>query len=328
MSAWINNRTDSAPTAVLLLPASSLAGERGSAHRRWLSRGSVTRREPPFEALDLVLEALGIDAPAAGRAALRRCGHGDVAAGRWYAAADPVHLETRLSHLALRALLPNELDGDDLRDVFGALQATLGEDGEFSFDAHDGLGYVSGGDGFATAAHSPAALDGLNPERHTPQGPAAAGLHRMLGEIQLVLHAHASNIRRESRGLRAVNSLWLWGGGALPDLPRQPLPALHGDEPLLRGFWACTGGRHQAGCAGILHCLETSPEGFVADMSTIDGEQFGAELEVLKHRLRKGALGRVTILTTDGVRATLERRDLIRFWRVTSPVFSRGEADA
>ena len=49
-----------------------------------------------------------------------------------------------------------------------------------------------------------------------PTGEAAAGWRRLLNEAQMLLHMSEVNQRREESGETTVNSLWLWGEGALP----------------------------------------------------------------------------------------------------------------
>ncbi|MBI1421936.1 MAG: hypothetical protein GC149_00635 [Gammaproteobacteria bacterium] len=48
-----------------------------------------------------------------------------------------------------------------------------------------------------------------------PAGTDAARWRRLLNELQMFLHQHPVNVARSERGEVTVNSLWLWGGGAL-----------------------------------------------------------------------------------------------------------------
>jgi hypothetical protein len=50
-----------------------------------------------------------------------------------------------------------------------------------------------------------------------PRGPDASHFRALLNELQMLLHDHPVNLRREARGQLPVNSLWLWGGGVLPE---------------------------------------------------------------------------------------------------------------
>lgn len=55
-----------------------------------------------------------------------------------------------------------------------------------------------------------------------PQGDGAMHWRKLLNEVQMLLFDHPVNLARESRGLPAINSLWLWGGGTLPAAPDVP----------------------------------------------------------------------------------------------------------
>ncbi|QAU22697.1 phosphoglycerate mutase [Dyella sp. M7H15-1] len=51
---------------------------------------------------------------------------------------------------------------------------------------------------------------------HLPRGQEGRRWRILLNEVQVLLHQHPVNAARRARGLPPVNSVWLWGGGALP----------------------------------------------------------------------------------------------------------------
>ena len=53
-----------------------------------------------------------------------------------------------------------------------------------------------------------------------PQGEDAMLYRSQLNELQMLLFEHPVNQAREARGELPVNSLWLWGGGCLPAVPK------------------------------------------------------------------------------------------------------------
>ena len=53
-----------------------------------------------------------------------------------------------------------------------------------------------------------------------PQGEDAMLFRTQLNELQMLLFEHPVNQAREARGELPVNSLWLWGGGCLPVVPK------------------------------------------------------------------------------------------------------------
>ena len=52
--------------------------------------------------------------------------------------------------------------------------------------------------------------------RHLPDGDNARQWRRLLNEAQIILTQHPINALRMQRGMAPVNSVWLWGAGALP----------------------------------------------------------------------------------------------------------------
>ncbi len=57
---------------------------------------------------------------------------------------------------------------------------------------------------------------GRNVDRWLGADPRARLLRRLQNEVQMLLHEHPFNLRRESRGELPVNSVWLSGTGTLP----------------------------------------------------------------------------------------------------------------
>jgi len=57
-----------------------------------------------------------------------------------------------------------------------------------------------------------------------PQAADAMRFRTLLNELQMLLFAHPVNQAREARGDLPVNSLWLWGGGNKPAMPKTGVP--------------------------------------------------------------------------------------------------------
>ena len=71
---------------------------------------------------------------------------------------------------------------------------------------------------------------------HLPEGDLGRRWRALLTETQVVLHNHPWNAMRASLGKPAVNSLWFWGAGALPDFVRTHYKQVKGNEILLRAL--------------------------------------------------------------------------------------------
>jgi hypothetical protein len=68
---------------------------------------------------------------------------------------------------------------------------------------------------------------------HLPPGQEGRSWRILLNEVQVLLHAHPVNTARRARGLPPINSVWLWGGGALPTRVTTTLAGVIGEDLLL-----------------------------------------------------------------------------------------------
>jgi hypothetical protein len=192
------------------------------------------------EALALALPALAAAAQAPIAPLSRVDDTGEIDGG-WWARADPVHLAAVRDHLRL---VP---DPRPTHDEALALVATCNEllaaHGCVLEAPHARRWYLRAPRALEFTAPDPSVAAGLDVFPHLPSGRDAAFARRLLTELQMVLHEHPVNRARESQGLFAINSLWLWGGGVLPRVPPGAgLPPLWSDEPAARGLWRVADG--------------------------------------------------------------------------------------
>lgn len=68
-----------------------------------------------------------------------------------------------------------------------------------------------------------------------PQGEDAMQFRTQLNELQMLLFDHPVNQTREARGELPVSSLWLWGGGCLPAIPK-PAVTLYSNDVEVRAL--------------------------------------------------------------------------------------------
>jgi len=298
--------------AVLVLPRDARGALSGSPVARWLGRGDVGAGSPG-DLLARLGAVLGVDVPERGRAALRFWGQAGRRPEHWIAAADPVYLEAHLDHLRLHALHPDEV-ADDLGDLLGELDATLGNDKDgLRFRLVEGRGYVEADrEPFATSPSGPGTISGGEPSGHMPEGREAAGYHRLQSEIQMVMHGSAVADRRAAAGRRPLNGLWLWGGGWAPEPETRPLPALFGDAPLLAGYWASSGASARPWPGNLAGCF-ADDEAVVAVLP--DDGHVTQHLEEARRLLTDGAVGRLVVMFAGGTTIRLRPAHRFRFWR-------------
>ncbi len=156
------------PHGIIVLPAGTHGQIDDEKLGSWLSRGRLAYAEPRVETLLKVVDLLGEQAPSSGLAALRFWGQTGERSGSWIAAADPMHLETRLHTLRIRALAPDAVSKSELRQLFDHLQATLARDGSLAFARLGAFGYLRGDMSIETAPMSANLLNGLPPDEFIP----------------------------------------------------------------------------------------------------------------------------------------------------------------
>lgn len=289
---------------------------------RWLYRGDLGQSEMPIDPIDALAGLVGARVPKEGRASLRFYGQTGDTPAVWMAGADPVYLEPRLDHLFLHAFAPGELSAAEFRAFFNHLQSTLAADGDFAFARVGAYGYLRSDTPVETADLSPAAVDQRIPNDWMPAGASAAVYRRRLSEIEMALHDHPVNATRVAAGLWPVNSLWLWGGGTLPDVERQALPPLFTNDPLLIGFWRKAGASMVALPVSVAECIAITEAGFATllPMAPEVEPLLEPSLEALRTALFAGHLDEVRLHFANGLKVSLRRAHRFRYWRTESPV--------
>lgn len=136
----------------------------------------------------------------------------------------------------------------------------------------------------------------------------------LLSEAQVVLHNHPWNARRAQEGKPPVNSLWFWGGGALPDRVATRFASMVSDDVVLRGLAARAG----------LEALAL-PEGFATPRGSEALVDVGAKadaggllaqwIQPALQALVRGDLEALALDFADGARFDLRAGQRWRLWR-------------
>jgi hypothetical protein len=166
----------------------------------------------------------------------------------------------------------------------------------------------------------PSAVLGDDMARHLPTGDNERQWRYLLNEAQVILHNHALNTARVQRGLPAVNSVWFWGGGALPDWVRTPLTrVISGDEPVVA----------LARLAKVPH-IDTSwsaqdpanrSDSILLDLgSANDAQSLDVHLADIDRALKQRFVTSLRIASADGTRAVYKPGHAWRWWRTVKPL--------
>ncbi|SDQ30323.1 phosphoglycerate mutase [Pseudoxanthomonas sp. CF125] len=144
---------------------------------------------------------------------------------------------------------------------------------------------------------------------HLPEGDLGRRWRALLTETQVVLHNHPWNAMRASLGKPAVNSLWFWGAGTLPDFVRTHYKQVKGNEILLRALAGAAGVSATADDGGEVDALVDLRH--LRDLDLVAHEAVQPLLEAV----RKRELQSLTLDFEDGAIFHLRRDQRWRFWR-------------
>ena len=308
--------------AVVALPAAGNGRISSRTLRRWLARGELERQaDAPL--LQRILAELGADLPEDGLAAIRMWGQTGDRPSAWIAAADPVHLEPELDRLRLYTMPQDDLPVPDLQLLVDHLQAELGGNGETAFARIGRYCYLTADAPLATSAHAPQQVDQRIPTDYLPAGDQRAGHRRLLSEIEMALHEHPVNTRREAAGRPVINSLWIWGGGYAPQPVDGGLPPLFASDPLLRGYWRAQRSEEAAWPGSIAACFEPGSGNVVAVVP--DRRLLESSLLELRSLLAAKRIDELVLLFEDGLRGSMTRLQAMRFWRRDDALLRSGQ---
>lgn len=273
-------------------------------------------------------------------AAIARFGRGAQRDDRVWMHADPVHLQPQGTELFLTrgadlAIEPGEADA-----MVAALNAFFAADGlQFFVDQpHAWFVAMERVPAMDTVALELAHGHSIDPL--LPRGDEARVWVKRLNEAQMLLHGLSANDAREARALPPINSLWLWGAGALPATAKRWVDVIHGGDPLLRGLGRLSDAHVELTPHGLPApasmdgSLLVHVDGPTGPAATGDRSAWQAALAIFDERslgpaltqLRAGRIGWIELTGFGGRHGRtfrLSRGDLWKVWRRPATLASR-----
>jgi hypothetical protein len=242
----------------------------------------------------------------------------DSSAGYWLRA-EPVHLVADQDKVYLAARGSElSLTGGEAAALAAEFNALFRDDGWQLWAPAPERWYLRLPQAPQLHTHAPDHALGCDVRPLLPQGTDGMRMQAALNEIQMLFHASATNARRLAEGRPAVNSLWLWGGGLLPELAPSPWGWMQGEECLLRGIAARAGVTRAAPSAGAAAWLGERGNGVVLfdegrhALDALERDWFAPLLAALCN----GALTQLDIhLTATACRYRLDGRAARHWWR-------------
>ncbi len=308
-------RTVDAPQLKTLLARAALVSDAATSAETWLcgAFGIARQQDLPLAALLAAHENL------------------NAGSGYWLNAT-PVHLETRRNALMLTDPAALEITADESAAFAATLGHHLHEENVTLHAPQPGRWFLRSDATPVMTTSSLDAVTGRDVRLFLPQGPDSARWHRILTEMQMLLHSHPVNDARETRGRLPVNSVWLWGGGTLPAPVAAPFTTVWSGDWIVRAL------AHHSGCPCELRPAQIAPETLKDGSHLLSFEQLETLLRLgdahawsnavtalnrdwfvpLLDALTARRLQSLTVISTHeaGIRKFMVRPiDMMKFWR-------------
>jgi hypothetical protein len=305
----------------------------------WLLGRGRLEWSPPLPLESCLCDAFGIpgsDAADAPCAALRMLGEGVAPDTALWLCADPAHLRFEQTTLVLGETGALTTEPAEITELATLLAPVLAEFGTLRV-MPSGFAYLELKAPAAIMTTPPSAAIGRRADTVDGRGPEAMRWRRLANEVQMLLHDHPLNQRRNAAGQSVINSLWFWGGGTLPLQRPCPWDAAWGNGRLLTGL-AAWGEIDWAPAAQQFADLPNGHDNVLATIDTLlqptqqlDAYAWRAALLQLEqdwlapalHALRNSQLQSLTLIGLGDearVELTVTPSDRFRFWRKPMPL--------
>ena len=159
--------------------------------------------------------------------------------------ADPVNLQADMQRAVLSDAQSLHIRDDEAGQLVAEINSHFAEDGlnVLLADASNWLVQLDDCDVRTTPLKQAA---GRNVNALLPTGTSAVVSKRTLNEIQMLMHISDVNQQREQRGQLAINSLWFWGEGRLPQPGNSDISLVCADDAVTSGLARLGGIKHSA----------------------------------------------------------------------------------
>ncbi len=265
---------------------------------------------------------------------------GESATGYWLRC-DPVHLRALRAQLQLVELSGFMPSAEEAQALVAALNAHFTGQGLDFHAARPHRWYLRLDRAPALVTRGLPEVAGKDIDRYLPAGDERMRWHRLLNEVQMLLHAHPVNEARESRGEPAINSVWLWGGGVKPAVSGRHFTSVWSDDALACALAVANGipclpvpataarllaapGRDAEKPLAVLPPLRAAASGgdieqWRALLQTLERDWFVPLYQALRGR-RLASLALVALCADQCRRYDLAAGDSWKFWRPLRPL--------
>ncbi len=236
----------------------------------------------------------------------------------WVCCASPAIVMPNRDHLDLVQASDFDLSKAEATHFCNELNDFFQADGlRFVFYRPDQW-YCYAESGFSVSPVAPSLIQGQDIAAHIPLAHTGHAWRKIFNDIQLLLHHSVTNQKRTLGKKPEINSLWLWGGGELkPGVARQSSFSLMSNDLYSRGLALSVGME----ASGLSNKDLTASHIVIADAQSDDWLDWDARffLPALQN-LKRGDIKSMTFHLDLTQTFTLEKHELMRFWRKEKPV--------
>jgi hypothetical protein len=299
--------------AALETPTLDLLAARGTIERRWRADDLVHAALRPWQRG--LLTALGFESPEHARYPYAAtCAAPLPSSAEYWLTYELAHLVADMTQVSVGALESElALTEAEIQAFEAACASELTQAG---WQVHGRL--LGATDTRDCVLVNPETAAAASMHETMPSGRDAPGIRRLMTELQMTLHAHPLNARREQAGAPVVNAAWLWGGGRRPAVSDRSLSRCFGSDPYLRSLCHLHGQKcDDAPAAPTAIDFETNSIVVLSGISLTDLDR--QWLAPLAQAVRKRRLHRLE-LVLDEWSLTATASGFAKFWRRPSPI--------
>ncbi len=189
---------------------------------KWLSRGSFKKLS---EQVDSVLSELGLDEYknkdkpfAALSLVAEKNSNIEIDTGSYWLRADPVNLQADRDTALLAGHEELELTQDEANKLVAQINDHFIDEPWMLYTFSPHRWYLRLDESVDLRTTPLAKVLGEDINLFSPAGDDADYWFKIINELQMLIHGSNVNFERESRNMWTANSVWLWGGGHLPEV--------------------------------------------------------------------------------------------------------------
>jgi len=158
--------------------------------------------------------------------------------------ADPVHLRIEQNHIMLADNHIFQISHEEAVQFTDTINHFLADDRIKILPLHPYRWYLCLQSPPEIQTHTLNTATCSNINDLMPTGKDSIAWHKIINEIQMLLHDHPLNQTREAHNQATINSLWFWGGGLFPQSIRSSYTSVWSDHHFSQALAKLSGTNH------------------------------------------------------------------------------------